>query len=294
MLSLTGGSLSSSATLVDALPYVDSGYDAPGVREAVTALVEQEMEAMKKYRSSDFYLKQLPPLDLEIFQTDLMKMETKRMDDKIPMEKLDFKKYQNIKPASNRRRDPAAWEECFNRVAVLHNHMTNRLANLQLQNDYGPELWRRYIPTVERQYKQYDQELKDIRNKIQEVNWMRKNTQLKAGEKLNTLETTWVNLVGKNFEIERSCLELEAQISALERMKEEEAASRQAAQQSQTSASEGASSFQPAETNETVIVSPASAAVVEESLPTNLQSSEFDQNVPQLATSASESSEVSI
>lgn len=38
-----------------------------------------------------------------------------------------------------------------------------RLANLQLQNDYGPELWRRYIPTVERQYKQYDQELKDIR-----------------------------------------------------------------------------------------------------------------------------------
>lgn len=101
-------------------------------------------------------------------------------------------------------------------------------------------------------------------------------------------------MVGKNFEIERSCLELEAQIAALERMKEEEAAARLASQQSQTSASEDASSSQPSETNETVTFSPAAAAAVEESLPTNSQSSEFDQNVPQLATSASESSELSI
>ncbi|OQV25372.1 putative Pre-mRNA-splicing factor SPF27 [Hypsibius exemplaris] len=215
------GTLSGSASLVDALPYVDAGYDSPGVREAVLALVEEEM---KVYRPNKDYLSHLPQMNLDAFQTDLMKVEMKRLDDGLPMEKLDFKKYSQSKPAVNRRRDPSAWEESFNRVAVLHNHMTNRLANLQLQLEYGPEVWRRYIPTVERQVKLAERELKDVRNRIQEVNWERKNSQTRAGQKLHELESRWVELIDKNFQIERSCLELESIIAGMERVAAEHAA----------------------------------------------------------------------
>ncbi|XP_055328197.1 pre-mRNA-splicing factor SPF27-like [Paramacrobiotus metropolitanus] len=204
--------------IVDALPYVDAGYDTPGVREAVTALVEEEM---KRYRPTKDYLQNVVSNKFEVFQTDLMKAEFQRMAENKPMEKLDFKKYQQQpKPAINRRRDPTAWEECFDRVVVLHNHMVNRLTNLQLQAEYGAEIWRRYIPTVERQLKQIESELRDTRNRIQEINWERKNKQLQAGEKLSYLETSWVNLVAKNYEIEKVCLELEERISEWERFHE--------------------------------------------------------------------------
>lgn len=34
--------MAETQVLVDALPYIDQGYDDPGVREMVTAMVEEE------------------------------------------------------------------------------------------------------------------------------------------------------------------------------------------------------------------------------------------------------------
>lgn len=52
-----------------------------------------------------------------------------------------------------------------------------------------------------------------MRKKIQEINWQRKTEQTLAGEKLRDLETSWVGLVSKNYEIERACAEIEKEIS---------------------------------------------------------------------------------
>ena len=55
--------------------------------------------------------------------------------------------------------------------------------------------------------------LQDLRKKIQEINWQRKTEQTQAGEKLRDLETSWVGLVSKNYEIERACAEIEKEIT---------------------------------------------------------------------------------
>jgi len=48
-----------------------------------------------------------------------------------------------------------------------------------------------------------------FRKEIQEINWERKTTQTNTGERLKQLESSWVGLVSKNYEIERACIELE-------------------------------------------------------------------------------------
>jgi hypothetical protein len=59
-----------SEVLVDALPYIDQGFDEPGIREAALAMVEEEN---KRYRPTKNYLEHLPQLNLSAFETDLMK-----------------------------------------------------------------------------------------------------------------------------------------------------------------------------------------------------------------------------
>ena len=46
----------SDTVVVDALPYIDLGYDEPGVREAALALVEEET---RRYRPTKNYLEQV-------------------------------------------------------------------------------------------------------------------------------------------------------------------------------------------------------------------------------------------
>ena len=51
--------------LVDALPYIDQGYEEAGVREAVFSMIEEET---KRYKPTKNYLEHLPPLELHQFE----------------------------------------------------------------------------------------------------------------------------------------------------------------------------------------------------------------------------------
>ena len=55
----------SDTVVVDALPYIDLGYDEPGVREAALALVEEET---RRYRPTKNYLEQVLLIHL-LFRT---------------------------------------------------------------------------------------------------------------------------------------------------------------------------------------------------------------------------------
>ena len=81
----------SSQVIVDALPYIDQGYDEPGVREAALALVEEET---RTYRPTKNYLDHLPPINLSSFETDLMKTEFERLNSRQPMDTLSMKRYE--------------------------------------------------------------------------------------------------------------------------------------------------------------------------------------------------------
>ncbi len=58
------------------------------------------------------------------------------------------------------------------------------------------------------------------RKQIQEVNLSRKSVQMQVGEKLKELETKWVTLVSKNYEIEQACAQLQKEISDSKIMKQ--------------------------------------------------------------------------
>jgi len=57
-----------SDILVDALPYIDMGYDEPGVREAVLQMVEEET---RRYKPTKNYLENLSQLNLSLFEVFL-------------------------------------------------------------------------------------------------------------------------------------------------------------------------------------------------------------------------------
>lgn len=49
------------------------------------------------------------------------------------------------------------------------------------------------------------------------MNYERKKKQSQAGERLKTLESAWVGLITKNYEIERALVDIEAEIQNLQK-----------------------------------------------------------------------------
>uniref|UniRef100_A0A673Z0B2 Pre-mRNA-splicing factor SPF27 n=1 Tax=Salmo trutta TaxID=8032 RepID=A0A673Z0B2_SALTR len=60
------------------------------------------------------------------------------------------------------------------------------------------------------------------RKQIQDLNWQRKNDQLAGGAKLRELESNWVSLVSKNYEIERAIVQLENEVGQLKQQQGDE------------------------------------------------------------------------
>ncbi|KAM7310624.1 pre-mRNA-splicing factor SPF27 [Ixodes scapularis] len=199
--------------LVDALPYIDQGYDEPGIREAVMAMVEEET---RRYRPTKNYLEHLPQLSLHQFESETMKTEFERLQSRLPMEMMSMKRYELPQPAAGKTTDVASWSECVDNSWAQLEHQATRIANLELMARYGCEAWKAYNAALVRMLHQLQKQLQDLRKQIQEVNWQRKTSQTEAGEKLKNLEVSWVSLVSKNYEIERACVELEKEIATLE------------------------------------------------------------------------------
>lgn len=205
--------------LVDALPYIDQGYDEPGVREAALSMVEEET---KRYRTTKNYLEYLAPVNLINFETDIMKVEFERLQSRLPMDMLSMKRYELPHPPAGKMTDVAAWTDCVDNSLAQLEHQATRIANLELMSQYGCEAWRQYINLLLQMLNQLQKQLQELRKQIQEVNWHRKNAQSTAGDKLHALETSWVGLVSKNYEIERTCAELENEMYSMKRMKQAE------------------------------------------------------------------------
>ena len=86
--------------------------------------------------------------------------------------------------------------------------------------DYGCESWKQYNDILSDMATKSQNQLNKLKKEIQEVNWARKNQQTLVGEKLKQLETNWVGLVSKNYEIEQALVKLEADIEKTNRENE--------------------------------------------------------------------------
>lgn len=135
--------MAAAEVIVDALPYIDHGYDEPGVREAALAMVEEET---RKYRPTKNYLGEsqnmvsdisgiqfdlllvadrLPALNLTTFETDLMKVEFERLAGRQPMETLSMKRYELPTPPPGKMTDIQAWLECVDNSSAQLGIATN-------------------------------------------------------------------------------------------------------------------------------------------------------------------------
>ncbi|XP_055510398.1 pre-mRNA-splicing factor SPF27 isoform X2 [Leucoraja erinacea] len=188
--------------VVDALPYFDQGYDAPGVREAAAALVEEET---RRYRPTKNYLSYLPTPDYSAFETEIMRNEFERLAARQPMELLSMKRYELPAPSSGQKNDITAWQESVNNSMAQLEHQAVRIENLELMSQHGSNAWKVYNE-----------------KQIQDLNWLRKNDQLAAGSKLREMESNWVALVSKNYEIERAIVQLEGEIKKMKQQQGDE------------------------------------------------------------------------
>jgi len=202
--------------LVDALPYFDSGYDEPGVKQAAFALIEEEC---RRYRPTKNYLDVLGPANLHLFETDVMKNEFKRLEQRLPMEVLSMKRYELPPPSAGKQTEVSGWTEAVENSYAQLEHQANRILNLEIMADYGPHAWRAYNQTLTTMFNESEKQLNNLKSQIQAVNLQRKNEQSTTGEKLRRLDQTWVGLVSKNYEIECALLELEKDMVKLKQQK---------------------------------------------------------------------------
>jgi len=207
----------SEAVIVDALPYIDHGYDEPGVREAAHAMVEEET---RRYRPTKNYLEHLPPLNISAFETPMMKKEFDRLQARQPMETLSMKRYELPTPPAGKMTDVAAWNECVDNSLAQLEHQRTRTLNLELMLEYGGESWKVYNEVLVELLNKVQAQLSEVKKDIQEVNWTRKNQQSLVGDKLKNLESDWVGLVSKNYEIEQALINMEAEYEVLKRQHE--------------------------------------------------------------------------
>lgn len=199
--------------LVDALPYIDQGYDEPGLKEAVFQMIEDET---KRYKATKNYLEFLPPVNLTAYETEIMKNEMERIATRQRMELLSMKRYELPEPPPGKGNDINAWIDSVANSEAQLEHQANRIANLNLMNTYGCESWIFHNEILTKMLKKLQGELDQLKKDLQEINWQRKRVQTTTGEKLNNLEASWVGFVSKNFEIERACVQLEHEISKFE------------------------------------------------------------------------------
>lgn len=196
--------------MVDALPYFDQGYEDPGVRDHSLAMVEEET---RRYRPTKNYLEYLPPINIASFETELMRNEFDRIQNRLPMEPLSMKRYELPPPPPSKISELSAWQDAVENSMAQLEHQAVRAMNLELMLDYGCDTWKVYLDILTSMLAKAQKQLEAIKKEIQDVNWQRKDRQTEAGEKLRALETQWVMLVSKNYEIEQACVRLEEEIA---------------------------------------------------------------------------------
>ena len=76
--------------------------------------------------------------------------------------------------------------------------------------------WKTYNELLDKQKESVLNELQHVKQNIKEINWQRKNLHVKNGEQLDLLESKWVELISKNYEIEEAIMKLEKEIAVKE------------------------------------------------------------------------------
>lgn len=86
-------------------------------------MVEEET---RRYRPTKNYLEHLPTLNIAAFETDVLRHEFERMQNRLPPEVLSMKRYELPPPPPGKMNDLAAWSESVDNSSAQLEHQATR------------------------------------------------------------------------------------------------------------------------------------------------------------------------
>ncbi|CAG8619814.1 6091_t:CDS:2 [Ambispora gerdemannii] len=200
--------------VVDSLPYIDNEINYEGMREQVDKLVEQERRKRTKKDPPNF------PATIELFKdSPMLAAELQRVQLGKPMEQIDTNRYKLEPPQDSSNVE--SWKKAADNSKAQLEQQNLRLLNMELLHKYGANAWRLHNFQLEQELKQLQGTLEQYKQEILEVNKERKAEQLQAGKRLEMLESSWSDLVGKTLQVQFACDSLEKEVENLRQVEQQ-------------------------------------------------------------------------
>jgi len=195
--------------IFDSLPYYDNDLE---IYPALKQKVEQELARETKHIPQTLHPGIPPPITL--FENNpLLSAELKRVESHQPIAPLDNIRYQL--PAPSVPASDEEWQKALNNAKAQLEHQRIRQTNIALLQNYGANAWRVHNYLLEDTAKSLDKALEQLQERTTELNRERKNSQIKIGDQLTSLETRWTELISNVLQIELANVALEAEVSDL-------------------------------------------------------------------------------
>ena len=246
--------------LVDALPYIDDEVrtvvclcdrdrqtthatttnvrvpppkpqiDAPGMRDAVDALILAEMGS---FVPPD-YLADLPPPP-PVPSSALLAAEVARIADSggnrasaaSAAAMAAVAAFERVPPpppppagdgGATEASTAAAWESAAARLAVAHEATVLRAINVELMTRYGVEAWKVHVAGLEGMHAATKARVATLAARIEAVNGARKARQEKFSGRLAGSVRKWREAVDTNLQVELACHDADAEVRRLKRL----------------------------------------------------------------------------
>eukprot|EP00053_Salpingoeca_punica_P005052 m.52398 g.52398 ORF g.52398 m.52398 type:complete len:210 (-) comp13069_c0_seq1:313-942(-) len=191
-----------------ALPYLDTDYEHPLVRQMVNNLVEEEKKTFRP--SAKTYLSRIEPApEFNAERYGVLAAEFERVAKGAAQTPMDMSRYELPPPSKAEQGSVEAWQQSVHNAQAQLEHQLNRIDNLELLNTYGVSAWKKHVSSLEAAEKYFEQRLTKLKQQLQELNWQRKSEQVQAGRQMYELEVRWGELINKNLEVAAACKALE-------------------------------------------------------------------------------------
>ena len=204
--------LAAPRTHIDALPYIDTHYDQAD-KELVKRLIQEQLKISKT--NPDDYHKH-KPYQPNFQNNPILQTEWERVQNGTPMHKMDTKNYGVLPPDQDQQNHVNAWKQAVHNAQAQFQHQSTRIENLQLLAESGSDIWLRYLEELDVTSKRLLERHTSLSLDVDEINRKRKHAQDQVAPRLARMETDWLHLIRKNYELERECDRLENVCSSFE------------------------------------------------------------------------------
>lgn len=190
----------------ESLPYIDSEYDDPVVKEAVRAIISQEMKMFSPLEKN--YLAHLPYPNLSFSKSPNLAVEYDRISKtgSRTTERLDTQRYIIKGPGDGPlQKDIQAWRKSVLNAKCQYEYETNKQINLDVVPETINQHWLAYNKQLDQYNISMQEEVASKKRKISEINVVRRVAQEKASTEINRFVKRRDNATSRQNQIYAAC-----------------------------------------------------------------------------------------